>query len=126
MDGLAGQTVVAENTFDREIENAIDDLVWNRDCEDSDHVFRDRFIARFKDISWHSEICSAYSTGVSYTGRICQHTLSKAREHGSIAKRLQNIQACIVDTGMRLSLEPLVVHHQRISNSYMEINAFFA
>lgn len=105
------------------IEDAVDDMVWSRDCED--RVFRERFMARFNDIPWYSELGSAYSTGVSYTGRICQHALTKATEHRNIATKLKNIQACLGDVGMRASLEPLVIHHQQISNSYMAIHAFY-
>lgn len=124
MNDTACHTAVTTKMSDRVVENAVDDIVWSRDCDDN--AFRDLFIARFNSVPWYRELGSAYSTGVSYTGRICQHALSKAKEHGSIVTRLKYIQACLGEPEMSMSLNSLVVHHQTIANSYMTINAFYA
>jgi hypothetical protein len=96
---------------------AIDDMVWERDPDD--RVFKAKFDAYFDGMSFHEKW---HSTAPS--GRILNYVTMKAAEHSNTVQKLKNIQAGIVDVSVRLSIEPLLVHYQRIASSYTAINKF--
>ncbi len=83
------------------VEKAIDDIAWSHNVEYT--VFEDKKYNRFtcKEIDVYSE--------------------RKIVEYDELIRKLKRIQDFIQDKDMKMSLKPLIDHHNRLRHAYWDV-----